>query len=104
MCAERENDFIARLMQGEFNLYPMEFAPTLTLCDLTKMCTDLENKAEKYMRSAMQNDGDVFSRSDLYEYIIEAYKQGYRDANAFICYNGLCRDRMIVDEFEEESE
>lgn len=31
------------------------------------------------MRSVMQNDGDVFTRSDLYEYIIEAYKQGYID-------------------------
>lgn len=39
--------------------------------------TELDKKAEAYMRSVMQNDGDVFTRSDLYEYIIEAWKQGY---------------------------
>ena len=44
------------------------------------MCEDLEKQAERYMRSVMGNDGDVFTRSDLYEYIIEAYKQGYIDA------------------------
>lgn len=44
------------------------------------MCEDLDTQAEKYMRSVMNNDGDVFTRSDLYEYIIDAYKQGYRDA------------------------
>lgn len=43
------------------------------------MCEDLDTQAEKYMRSVMNNDGDVFTRSDLYEYIIEAYKQGYSD-------------------------
>lgn len=48
------------------------------------MCEDLDIQAEKYMRSVMNNDGDVFTRSDLYEYIIEAYKQGYRDCAGVI--------------------
>lgn len=58
------------------------------------MCSDLDNRAEKYMRSVMNNDGDVFSRSDLYEYIIEAYKQGYRDANKLVCCNRECNQRI----------
>lgn len=41
--------------------------------------SELDKRAEAYMRSVMNNDGDVFTRSDLYEYIIEAYKQGYID-------------------------
>lgn len=48
------------------------------------MCEDLDTQAEKYMRSVMNNDDDVFTRSDLYEYIIEAYKQGYRDCAGVI--------------------
>lgn len=39
------------------------------------MCEDLDTQAEKYMRSVMNNDGDVFTRSDLYEYIIDAYSK-----------------------------
>lgn len=41
---------------------------------------ELDKWAEEYMRSVIKgNHGDVFSRSALYEYIIEAYKQGYID-------------------------
>lgn len=63
------------------------------------MCSDLDTKAEKYMRSVMSgNKGDVFTRSDLYEYIIEAYKQGYRDSKSLVCYNKRCSQRLLTEE------
>ena len=64
------------------------------------MCEDLETQAERYMRSVMNNDGDVFSRSDLYEYIIEAYKQGYRDAIP-LCYFP-CENRKPINNDADE--
>lgn len=46
---------------------------------------ELDKRAEEYMRSVMKgNHGDVFTRSDLYEYIIDAYKQGYCDRSLVI--------------------
>lgn len=49
----------------------------------------LDAKVEAYMRSVMNNDGDVFTRADLYEYIMEAWKAGYIEGittrNYFIC-------------------
>lgn len=50
---------------------------------------ELDKRAEAYMRSVIQNDGDVFTRADLYEYIMEAWKAGYVEGittrNYFIC-------------------
>lgn len=50
---------------------------------------ELDKRAEAYMRSVMQNDGDVFTRADLYEYIMDAWKAGYVEGNTtrnyFIC-------------------
>lgn len=50
---------------------------------------ELDKRAEAYMRSVMNNDGDVFTRADLYEYIMEAWKAGYVEGittrNYFIC-------------------
>lgn len=50
---------------------------------------ELDKRAEEYMRSVMNNDGDVFTRADLYEYIMEAWKAGYVEGNTvrnyFIC-------------------
>lgn len=50
---------------------------------------ELDKRAEEYMRSVMNNDGDVFTRADLYEYIMEAWKAGYVEGittrNYFIC-------------------
>lgn len=50
---------------------------------------ELDKRAEEYMRSVMQNDGDVFTRADLYEYITDAWKAGYVEGNTvrnyFIC-------------------
>lgn len=50
---------------------------------------ELDKRAEEYMRSVMNNDGDVFTRADLYEYIIDAWKTGYVEGNTtrnyFIC-------------------
>lgn len=66
------------------------------------MCSDLDNRAEKYMRSVMNHDGDVFSRSDLYEYIIEAYKQGYKEANDLVCHNKRCSQRLPKEGEEED--
>lgn len=41
---------------------------------------EFEECAEAYMRSAMKgNEGDMFTRSDLCKYIIEAWKHGYAD-------------------------
>lgn len=50
---------------------------------------ELDKRAEAYMHSVMQNDGDVFTRADLYEYIMEAWEAGYVEGmttrNYFIC-------------------
>lgn len=50
---------------------------------------ELDKRAEEYMRSVMNNDGDVFTRADLYEYIKDAWKAGYVEGittrNYFIC-------------------
>lgn len=50
---------------------------------------ELDKRAEEYMRSAMNNDGDVFTRADLYEYIKDAWEAGYVEGittrNYFIC-------------------
>lgn len=50
---------------------------------------ELDKRAEEYMRSVMNNDGDVFTRADLYEYIMEAWKAGYVEGittrNYFLC-------------------
>lgn len=50
---------------------------------------ELDKRAEEYLRSAMNNDGNVFTRADLYEYIKEAWKAGYIEGNTtrnyFIC-------------------
>lgn len=50
---------------------------------------ELDKRAEEYMRSVMNNDGDVFTRADLYEYIMDAWKAGYVEGittrNYFIC-------------------
>lgn len=43
------------------------------------MADELDKRAEAYMRSVMNNDGDVFTRADLYEYIIEAWKAGFNE-------------------------
>lgn len=53
------------------------------------MADELDNRAEEYLRSVMNNDGDVFTRADLYEYIKDAWKVGYVEGftlhNYFIC-------------------
>ena len=50
---------------------------------------ELDKRAEEYLRSVMNNDGDVFTRADLYEYIKDAWKAGYVEGNTvrnyFIC-------------------
>ena len=50
---------------------------------------EFDKRAEAYMRSVMNNDGDVFTRADLYEYIMDAWKAGYVEGNTtrnyFIC-------------------
>lgn len=68
------------------------------------MCEDLDTQAENYMRSVMNNNGDVFTRSDLYEYIIDAYKQGYRDANDLTCLDNKCNHRKPPIPYEIMSE
>ena len=59
---------------------------------------ELDKRAEEYMRSVMNNDGDVFTRADLYEYIMEAWKAGYVEGittrNYFICND--CPKRAIA--------
>lgn len=52
---------------------------------------ELDKRAEEYMRSVMRNDGDVFTRSDLYEYITEAWKAGYAEGATTVNYI-QCRD------------
>lgn len=37
---------------------------------------EFDKRAEAYMRTVMNNDGDVFTRADLYEYIMDAWKAG----------------------------
>lgn len=41
---------------------------------------ELDKQAEAYMRSVMNNDGDVFTRADLYEYIKDDWKAWYAEA------------------------
>lgn len=41
---------------------------------------EFDKRAEAYMRTVMNNDGDVFTRADLYEYIIDAWKAGCAEA------------------------
>ena len=41
---------------------------------------EFDKRAEAYMRTVMNNDGDVFTRADLYEYIMDAWKAGYVEA------------------------
>ena len=41
---------------------------------------EFDKRAEAYMRTVMNNDGDVFTRADLYEYIMDAWKAGYAEA------------------------
>ena len=59
---------------------------------------ELDKRAEEYMRSVMNNDSDVFTRADLYEYIMEAWKAGYVEGittrNYFICDD--CPKRAIA--------
>ena len=52
---------------------------------------ELDKQAEAYMRSVMNNDGDVFTRADLYEYIKDAWKAGYVEGNTVRNYF-LCND------------
>lgn len=40
---------------------------------------EFDKRAEAYMRTVMNNDGDVFTRADLYEYIMDAWKAGYAE-------------------------
>lgn len=50
---------------------------------------EFDKRAEAYMRTVMNNDGDVFTRADLYEYIMDAWKAGYAEGittrNYFLC-------------------
>lgn len=59
---------------------------------------ELDKRAEEYMRSVMNNDGDVFTRADLYEYIMEAWKAGYVEGlttrSYFLCQD--CPKRAMV--------
>ena len=50
------------------------------------MADELDKRSEAYMRSVMNNDGDVFTRGVLYEYIIEAWKAGYAEGVTTIDY------------------
>ena len=52
---------------------------------------ELDKQAEAYMRSVMNNDGDVFTLADLYEYIKDAWKAGYVEGNTVRNYF-LCND------------
>ena len=52
---------------------------------------ELDKRAEEYMHSVVRNDSDVFTRSDLYEYIMEAYKTGYAEGATTVNYM-QCRD------------
>lgn len=62
------------------------------------MADELDKQAEEYMRSVMNNDGDVFTRSDLYEYIKDAWKAGYvlgvTTRSYFLCQD--CPKRAMV--------
>lgn len=40
---------------------------------------EFDKRAEAYMRTVMNNDGDVFTRADLYECIMDAWKAGYAE-------------------------
>lgn len=59
---------------------------------------EFDKRAEAYMRTVMNNDGDVFTRADLYEYIMDAWKAGYVEGittrNYFICND--CPKRAIA--------
>lgn len=52
---------------------------------------EFDKRAEAYMRTVMNNDGDVFTRADLYEYIMDAWKAGYVEGNTVRNYF-LCND------------
>ena len=52
---------------------------------------ELDKQAEAYMRSVMNNDGDVFTRADLYEHIKDAWEAGYVEGNTVRNYF-LCND------------
>lgn len=73
------------------------------------MCECLEPRADYYAEIVLHNNGlmkdvEYISRYSLKSMLVEAYKQGHKDANTFICYDRLCRDRLIVDELEEETD
>lgn len=65
---------------------------------------EFDKRAEAYMHSVMQNDGDVFTRADLYEYIMDAWKAGYVEGNTarnyFIC-NDCPKQRTAMYESPE---
>lgn len=69
------------------------------------MYEDLENKAQDHAIWTLSDKADdKLAIESVRQMLAEAYKQGYKDANTFICYDRLCRDRMIVDELEEETD
>lgn len=58
------------------------------------MAEELDKRAEAYMRSVMSNDGDVFTRADLYEYIKEAWKAGYAECESNIAMTDELRKKQ----------
>lgn len=63
------------------------------------MCNDLEAKARDFAQSCVGNlTLSDFSTIDVVKDLIShAYEQGYADSSIYMCYNRICRDRILND-------
>lgn len=58
----------------------------------------LELRADYYAEIVLHNNAfanyvETISRSQLKKLLVEAYKQGYKDANDYVCWNNKCDQR-----------
>lgn len=73
------------------------------------MCECLEPRADYYAEIVLHDKGlfedvEYISRSSLKKMLAEAYKQGYRDADALVCCNKVCNQRIPPIPYECMSE
>lgn len=59
------------------------------------MCEDLDTQADSYAVFISRDlDPDFITVGMARQMLAEAYKQGYRDANALVCCNKKCNQRI----------
>lgn len=69
------------------------------------MCEELENRAQGHAIWALCDiNDDKLTIDSVRQMLAEAYKQGYKDAEMYVCYNKSCVHRLPNEEAEEAEE